>query len=440
MRQALVGLSSTMSRAAWEGTVEIMAHAINFEAAPIRRASPRAIHAAILAAVFLTFTTSGVVFTEPAPVDVLMIGLVLLLPAAGLLRVTPRLAAYLALWGIVGAAGLVASAQAEEIGEPTKFTLVSIYLYVASFTIAAFVARDPVRHGTVVMAGWMVAALIAAGAGFVGYFKLLPGAFDLFTKFDRLSGTFKDPNVMGAFLVAPFLYALHLVLHRRSNAGPLSAVLPLLVAAVLALATLLTFSRGAWLNLALALGLYAVLAYALADSAKERARIVGAGAAGVVLLVLVVLAVVQDEKIAGFMQDRAALTQSYDEGPAGRFGGQSKAFGLILDHPLGIGAGRFALDHHHEEVHNVFPSVWLNNGWIGGLGYWFIVALTLGIGAQALRQSVPGRPLLLVALAAFTATAGEGIVIDTDHWRSFYVLMALVWGFSAETSTSHLRR
>ena len=38
------------------------------------------------------------------------------------------------------------------------------------------------------------------------------------------------------------------------------------------------------------------------------------------------------------MGTRAALEQPYDVGPNGRFGGQIKAVGLILTHPLGIGA------------------------------------------------------------------------------------------------------
>ncbi|MHA4875413.1 hypothetical protein ACX0FC_18755, partial [Enterococcus faecium] len=82
-----------------------------------------------------------------------------------------------------------------------------------------------------------------------------------FTKFDRATGTFKDPNVFGPFLVAPFLYLLHLALSAPWRA----ALLPVLAAGVLALANLLSFSRGAWINLLLlALVLYGVLAFVTA--------------------------------------------------------------------------------------------------------------------------------------------------------------------------------
>ena len=47
------------------------------------------IHRAGLVLVWLMVAASGVVFSEPAPVDLLMFALVLLLPVAGLIRVTP---------------------------------------------------------------------------------------------------------------------------------------------------------------------------------------------------------------------------------------------------------------------------------------------------------------------------------------------------------------
>jgi hypothetical protein len=143
--------------------------------------------------------------------------------------------------------------------------------------------------------------------------------------------------------------------------------------------------------------------------------------------------------MANFLQDRASMTQSYDVGPAGRFGGQEKAKRLLLENPLGIGAGQFTSVHHHEEVHNVFLSMFLNAGWLGGLTYALMVGLTFVIGAKHLSVANDARPLFLIAYAAFVATALEGIIIDSDHWRSFYVLMAMVWGLATAppSTTEH---
>ena len=393
------------------------------------------IHLAILSLVWLAFAISSIVVTEPAPVDVMLMGLVALLPAAGLVVFSPALAAYLALWSIAAASGFLAATLSRDLAASTTFTVISLYLYIASFVLAGFIAKSPVRHTGLIFSGWLFAAVLASGCAFVGYFQLVPGAFELFTKFARASGTFKDPNVFGPFLVAPFLYALHLVLNRPWH----RALGPIVIAAALALANLLSFSRGAWINLGLSLLVYGVLAYATASTRQQREKIVGIVFAGCALVALATLAVLQNDKMANFLEERASLTQSYDVGPAGRFGGQEKAKRLLLENPFGIGAGQFALVHHHEEVHNVFLSMFLNAGWLGGLTYALMVGLTLVIGAKHLSQANAARPLFLIAYAAFAATAFEGIIIDSDHWRSFYVLMAMVWGISTAppSTTEH---
>lgn len=375
-------------------------------------------------AVFLAFATSGIVFSEPAPTDALLMGLIVLLPAIGLVAISPLLVAYLGLWLTAGACGLLAAALAPDVASSVKFTFVSIYLYLASFVLAAFVARDPRFHVELIFKGWTLAALVATAAGLVGYFSLLPGAEDLFTRFGRLSGTFKDPNVLGPFLVAPFLYALHVALDR-----PLARMAgPLLIAGVLALAILLSFSRGAWFNLAVALAVYGALALATAEDAARRLRILRLMAGGAALVGLVVLGALQNDRVQELLSQRASLTQSYDVGPDGRFGGQQKAIGLVATNPLGVGALVFGSVHHHEEPHNVYLSMLLNAGWLGGGIYWLFALTTIGLGvAHALRPG-PARPLLLIAVAAFSANALEGLIIDLDHWRHVYVLMAIVWG------------
>jgi len=220
------------------------------------------------------------------------------------------------------------------------------------------------------------------------------------------------------------LYVLHLSLERSW----LRAIVPLATAGLLALGILLSYSRGAWINLALAVAIYAVLAFITAATAGARERIVALVLSGAAVIALVTGVAVQDDRIGAFFKDRASLTQSYDEGPEGRFGGQQKAVQLILENPLGIGAGQFTSVYHSEEVHNVYLSMLLNAGWAGGLMFWLMTGLTIAIGLKAALVTSPARPLFLVAYAAFCATAAEGIVIDIDHWRSFYILMALVWG------------
>ena len=54
----------------------------------------------------LTVASGAVVFTEPAPFDVLTVGLVVLLPAIGLVAMSPALVGLLALMLVAAAAGV----------------------------------------------------------------------------------------------------------------------------------------------------------------------------------------------------------------------------------------------------------------------------------------------------------------------------------------------
>lgn len=385
-------------------------------------------HVLALGAVWLTFAASGVVFSEPAPVDVLMAGLVILLPTIGLVRFTPLLMTYGALWLVAAAGAYLAATLSLDAGRSAMHTSVSLFLYLGSFIIAGFVALRPETHVRLIYSGWTFAAVLAAGLGLIGYMNALPGSYDLFTRFGRVAGTFKDPNVFGPFLVVPFLVCLGHMIANRGWAGLGS----LLGAGFFGVAILLCFSRGAWFNLAVAVVLFVWLSFVTSRSAAERARILFLTAAGLAAVAAAIAVVVQFEAVSRLLAERASLTQSYDVGPDVRFGGQMLALELALSHPLGIGAQVFSPFHHHEEVHNVYLSILLNAGWLGGGVYWIMVALTAVLGLRhAFIGPAAHRPLLLIAYAAFIATAIEGLIIDSDHWRSFYVQMAIVWGLLA---------
>lgn len=136
----------------------------------------------------------------------------------------------------------------------------------------------------------------------------------------------------------------------------------------------------------------------------------------------------QFDAVADLLSQRATLEQSYDSGPDGRFGGQAKALELIAEAPQGIGALTFSGKYHREEVHNVYLSILLNAGWLGGGAYWLIVAVTLGCGLRHVLRASETQPLFLIVYAAFLATALEGVIIDSDHWRHFYLLSGMAWG------------
>jgi len=390
------------------------------------RDKPRSLtHWFALACVWITFASSGLVFSEPAPVDALSIGLVLLLPVIGLVRISGVLVVYLALWLIIAAGHYLASANATDVSTAVTFSSVSLFLYIVSFVIAAFTAYRPKAHGALILSAWTFAALFATILALMSYVGMIPGGETLFMKFGRASGTFKDPNVFGAFLVAPIVYMVHLSIHNKT----LKAFGPLFVAGLLSIGVLLCFSRGAWINLAAAVIIYGYLAFVTAPSNWQRSRIMIYLMAGVLLGITVIGVAVQFDSVSGLLSERASLLQSYDAGHEGRFGGQAKALTLITQNAFGIGPKVFGTRYHHEEVHNVYLSIVLNAGWIGGGLYWVAVFLTIGLGLRHALKGSGGHPIFLVLLAAFMANALEGVVIDSDHWRHFYVLMGMCWGF-----------
>jgi len=377
-----------------------------------------------LAAVALA--SSSIVFSEPAPVDVLLLGFTLALFVFGRGRAGPVAAGGLALWLMVAGAGLAATPMSPDVWDAARFQLVTLYLVVATFALAVYIAEDPERNFHLIATAYLVGALVAALGGLVGYFKLLPGAYELFTNFGRARGTFKDPNVFGAALAPAFCYVAWIVLREPRRLGMIA--MPAL--GVLTLAILLSFSRGAWLSVAVSLALMLAVLVASARRRKDRARLVAMSIAASAAVAAVVVVALQNEGVRDLLGERASLTQSYDVGPEGRFGGQAKAIALMVEHPFGIGTHTFRTAHHHEEVHNVYLTTFMNAGWVGGFAYIAAVVLTLGAGLWGLVRYTRLQGPLLVATAAFLGLAVEGFIIDSDHWRHFFIVSAMVWGLA----------
>jgi hypothetical protein len=390
-----------------------------------------------LAYIWITIALSALVFTEPAPCDALMVGAIFVLPVAGLTRFTPGIALYLLLWAVIVAGGFIAVTQAVVLEPAAKHVGITLYLALSSVVMAAFVLDAPIPHIRWIMSAYLVAALVAATAGLIGYSSLVPGAHELFVpeEFGRVAGTFKDPNVLGAFLVPALLYVLNSVM----RAGVVRAGLGLLAASILLLASLLAFSRGGWLNLAVSLVVYAYLAFGAAASHRQRVKLIVYVGIGAALTFAIFAAALTIPSIAELMTLRASLEQPYDVGPEGRFGGHIKAFGLVLSHPLGLGALEFAKFYHHEDAHEVYLSMFLNAGWIGGTLYIAVVLLTLWLGLREVLRDRGSNGIAAVFFASFVGMVVEGVVIDGDHWRHFYLIMAMIWGMALASANPHER-
>jgi O-antigen ligase len=409
-----------------ESQVGDVAHSFQRPAAQVRPGFKRL----VLIYLWVAIVSGCIVYVEPSPYDVLLLGAMVALPVAGLVAFPRGLSVYLLLACGIVAGGYVASTQAGTFAVPVKHVTITLYLVLSSFVIAGFVAKDPAPHTRLIMSAYVTAALIASVAALIGYFNLVPALQDVLTEFGRARGTFKDPNVLGAFLAPAVLYALNGMLNGRA----VRALLWSAVLMVLLLATLLSFSRGAWLNVAVGLLAFGFFAFVMSETNRKRAKLlVLAVLAGLVAVgALVALATVP--AVSDLLGERASLEQSYDVGPEGRFGGQKKAVALVASHPLGIGALEFGRLHHPEDVHQVYLNMYLNTGWVGGTFYLLLVLMTIAIGLRRVLRDRGGNGVSIVLLAAFLGMAVEGLVVDTDHWRHFYLIMALIWGMALAPS------
>ncbi len=267
---------------------------------------------------------------------------------------------------------------------------------------------------------------MAAVAAYVGYFELVPGAYDLFTNYGRARGTFKDPNVFGAAIGPAVCFLVWQMLRRPIGQIWLPAGLCVLILPAL----IISFSRGAWISVAVSLAVVGVIALTRTRRSGDRMRLVTFAIAGCVGVATMLAAVLQVPEVSDLMRERASLTQGYDEGPEGRFGGQMKGIDLAIEHPFGIGTFTFREVHHHEEVHNVYITQFHNAGWIGGFAFIASTLLTLAAGVMGSMRVGPLQGLFVISTAAFAGLVVEGLVIDSDHWRHLFIVMALVWGLS----------
>ena len=371
---------------------------------------------------FVAVLTSSIAFIEPSPHDGLMIILFATCVAARVRfdrKIVP-LTLLLAIW-LIGA--LFAVIPVLDQKQTVQYVATSTYLVIAAIMYAClFCDGDPVRL-IILRRAYIVAALIATVAGYVGFFHLLPGS-DIFLANDRVSATFKDPNVYGPFLIYPLLLLLIDFMIRGLR------VMSFTVMIFLFGGLLLSFSRGAWAHFAFSAVVAVALLLAAAPEPRLRQRIVLFSMAALIGMVLFVVVLISIPSVHDMFLERAKAIQPYDIGPGGRFWEQRLALGVILEHPNGLGPFEFFRVYGTQQ-HDVYMQAFLVYGWIGGAAYFALVLVTLGIGLRAALVPAPWQVYLIAAYAAFAGEAMEGFIVDTDHWRHFFLLLGLVWGLTA---------
>jgi len=354
----------------------------------------------------------AVTLIEPAPVD-LLCGVLLILSvllgwpcfrkqhiAVVMVLILLTLVQFLSVFGAVDTARAL------------RFLGITIYLELTWVLITGLATRFGERARRSLGQGYLAGALASAVLGVVVFYGAFPGLRPL-VMYDtmRVQALFKDPNVFGPYLIPGAVYCVVKAVTKCSKCWMWMVASAILVAGIV-----LSFSRASWAALAVALLVAAVL---WAPSAGRRAW--GQLVLYVAILMMTVAITVAAPQTSSYSESRLKL-QSYD---ADRFRTQRIAWESGVAHPLGIGPGQSEIVFQYA-THSSYLRVFAESGWFALCVYLVLIAASLG---HAFRSIQSNREDIMswVIFACLVSMLVNGTVIDTLHWRSFWVLLALAW-------------
>jgi hypothetical protein len=388
-------------------------------AVPRLRGSAEPLRNALL---WLTGASGALVFIEPSPYEVFSLLTICVFTVSGL-TVRAGLLPVALLLILINIGYSISAMPFFDDQAVLMWILTSWYLAMTSLFLAAATGANTRERVAFLTRGYVIAGVIASAAAIVGYARLFPAANETLLLYDRARGTFKDPNVLGAFLVFPALACAQRVISGRFRDVWRGGGLLLVIAAAL----FLSFSRAAWGQFVFAAGVMMLLMFITTDSANHRLRIVLAGIAAVVVLAASLTALLSIDAVANLFEQRARLDQDYDAGAVGRFARHYLGALLALDMPWGIGPRQFST-YFPEDPHNSYLNAFMSGGWLSGICYPALGLLTLAHGFRTVFIATPWRSLHILYFSAYLGTFVERFIIDIDHWRHHFLCTGVLWG------------
>jgi hypothetical protein len=308
-----------------------MAYAATAGDFPLSVTAPRLV-ALQRALVWLVGASGAIVFIEPSPYELVTLSATIVFFATGL-RLRLVFMPLLLLLVLLNFGYCIGAIPFFDKPEVANWIATSWYMAVTVMFFAMVVSEDTEARLDMLRRGLIVGGMIAAIAGIAGYFNLVPGGHDLLTLYERTRGTFKDPNVLGAFLILPSLFVLQSVVSDHVAKSFRCAI----ALAIMALAILLAFSRAAWGGLAITSAFMLALMVLTSQSRGQRSRIIVMSVVAVIVVVMLIAVLLSFDTISEMFKQRASFDQSYDEGRFGRFGRHILGAQMALELPFGIG-------------------------------------------------------------------------------------------------------
>ncbi len=373
--------------------------------------------------VFLWTFSGFIVLMEPAPYDGLFLVILGMALAKSCLAVPLEMLSPLALLSLFVAANLISLPLAEANGtEAMRYFLITLYLTLTWVLLIGLSCRFGDGIVDAALSGYLIAGVTAALTGILGYLHLLPGSQLVMRVSGRITGYFKDPNVFGPFLVPPSILCLQKCEGAQKTHR---AAMWMGVYLVMAAGILLSFSRAAWINLAVSTVAY--LAQLWGGVLSRRGRLIGMIAAVGVPGAILLLSLPQ---VRTMFWIRWGL-QRYD---ADRFGTFRMALSHSVEMPIGIGPGQAEVTFGMS-THNLFIRTISECGLLGICSLMGFIAITLwrSLIVSIRRRARPSSAGVI--LASLLGALVNSTVIDTLHWRHLWLLMALPWCLNSEGIT-----
>ncbi|HXR79007.1 MAG TPA: O-antigen ligase family protein [Bryobacteraceae bacterium] len=364
------------------------------------------------------------VMVEPAPVDILVLGLLLLGIVSGILTLKGLPPLPSTLMAVLILANIVSFYNPIDLERAFWYIFVTAYLVLSWFFFVAFLQRYETRGMEVLVRAYTFSAVVCVTLGTLSYFHFI-GFQDRLLLVGRLKGLFKDPNVCGPYLIPVALFALAGVI--RKKPGLSTAIFHLAVLAIASLGVLLSYSRACWINYSISVVAYFAFSYLLRPVGTKPPFSMTRALLFAVLAVVSILGILKLPAVQAMMAERVTSTglQGYDRD---RFHTQRMAFQSALVRPLGIGPGQ-AEQQFDYATHSSYMRVLSENGFVGFVAYTGFVLLSLGRSLVMTQRtkSVFWRRIYLIAAACIIGHMVNSGVVDTVHWRHYWFLLALPW-------------
>lgn len=366
---------------------------------------------------WLLMFVSGFVLIEPSPFELLGLCLLGFAIVSGL-NFPKGLGTIASIYGLYLVFSLPGSLLAPDSSATFKPLFIRTFLGLIMLYLASLIFANPKRNFSVLMNGYVLGCVIVCAMGILAYFQVMPSA-DTFLMHSRVKSTFKDPNVFGPYLVPVMVYLFYRL---ESNIG--RWYINLLFFSIALVALLLSFSRGAWVNLILAMSFYIALRFFTMRSFKDVDRLIKFAIFGLVVAIILLGYLLSTDIVGDLFRERAKL-QGYDVNE--RFHAQQKAIEYIYMTPLGIGLKQSELPIGIVP-HNVYLYIFLEAGWLAGTFFITFILMTIYRAFKFCLLRTEMQFVGFVLLGCLISTFLQSFLIDSTHWRHIYILLGFMWG------------